>query len=57
MHSLGGKGGPTDIFFSGETIKNPQNVKRCFKINCISEPNLVEAVDEWTHFKNICIRN
>ena len=57
MHSHGGKGGPTDIFFSGETIKNPQNVERCFQINCISEPNLVEVVDEWTHFKNIWIRN
>ena len=57
MNANAGKGGPTDLFFSGVTITNPQNVKRCFKINCISEPNLVEGVDEWTHFKNIWIRN
>ena len=56
MHSHGGKGGPTDLFFSGDTIKNPQNVKQCFQINCIPEYNLVEVVDEWTHFKNIWIR-
>ncbi len=57
MNANAGKGGPTDLFFSGVTITNPQNVKRCFQINCISEPNLVEGVDEWTHFKNIWIRN